>query len=116
VICTVCTSSRVSIAAEYTRKMEISNGPHHAADGVGHLLPVRALDHEAFAAGNSKAIVASATVCGGSLPFAGNESAFFEAVEGGVKRTVVDGENIIGHALDRSGNFVAVCTAGGERS
>jgi hypothetical protein len=95
---------------------ENSNRPHHAADSGGHLLPVGALDHEALASGRSKTVVASTAVGGGSLPFSGNEPAPFEAVERGIKRAVVDGENIIRHASDRFGNFVAVCTADGERS
>jgi hypothetical protein len=55
------------------------------------LLPVRALDHEVLASGRGKTIVTSPAVCGGNLPLSREKLASFEAVEGRVKRTVVDG-------------------------
>ena len=70
----------------------------NAADGAGETGPVFAFDFELFAAGGGEAVEAGAAAELGDAPFGADDALVFEAVERGVKRALVDAEDVFGDA------------------
>src|SRR5215217_6486212 len=92
-----------------------SGGREHQLDGGSEAAPARHLGGEGAAAGRGQAIVARTPAVLGDTPVARDQAAMLEALERGVKRTLVHLEPTQRDLLDALADAPAMHRLGSER-
>src|SRR5688572_15268843 len=87
-----------------------------AADALGETRPALLLLGELASAERGQRVEAGLPVLVGDAPLRAHPPILLHAVEGGIERTLLDAEQVVGDALDVRGDGVAVHPSlGGER-
>ena len=88
----------------------------YLGDGRGEFLPAVGFDFELFAAGAGELVILRAAVVLRCAPTGLDPATALEAMEGGIKRTLLDAEDIARYLLDAFRDGPAVLRPDGERS
>src|SRR5919106_1369051 len=81
---------------------------HHAADGACHALPFPRFDRELAAAGSREVVILGAAAQLRDLPLGLDPALVLETMEGRIKRSLIDLQDVLGHLLDALGDGPAV--------
>jgi hypothetical protein len=91
-----------------------SFGPENPCDGAAQTPPLIRTGGELIAAHAGNPIEARPAIGIGSAPFRFDPLTAFEALEGGIQRTVIDEQRSVGLLLNRAGDALPVLVTEGQ--